>query len=490
MGKKLTTAQFITKAVEKYGLVYDYSLVDYNGTRTPVTIICPKHGEFQQTPQIHLMSKTGCQLCASEQPPHNKLTTAKFVEAAKIIHGDTYDYSKTNYVSAMSPVTIICPKHGEFQQRPNDHTNNRCGCWECSSQFPLTTEAFVNNITNRFPATNCDLSSIEYIDMSTPVSIVCPTHGPFEVEPKALYSRRPGLCSLCNYATISRVSAGETEIADYIKSLGECVITSDRQVLNPQELDILVPDHNLAIEYCGLYWHSEQAGKDRNYHKHKFAACASNGIQLLTIFEDEWLHRRNQVEAKLKSLLGKSDSRRLFARKCRIITLSRRVKKQFFDEHHIQRSGPGSITYGLVHDDCVVAAMTFISHGNGVYTLNRYATSCQVVGGFTKLIKHFQKNNEWQEVISFADCRWSVGRMYTQTGWKHVMTIPPDYYYSPDAKHRVHKFNYRRSALPQLIHNFDPTLTERENCDRAGLIRIWDCGKMKFTLTNTTKHST
>lgn len=275
------------------------------------------------------------------------------------------------------------------------------------------------------------------------------------------------------------VSLGETEVGTYIKSIGVSIITNTFSIITPYELDIYIPEYKLAIEYCGLYWHSEAVGKGKEYHKMKYDMCGELGIQLLTIFEDEWFNRREQVKSKIKSLLHKDDSLVVYARKTQIVNVSKISKKIFYDQTHIQADGPSSIDIGLVYDNELVACMSFIK-STDEFTLNRYATSCHVPGGFSKLLKYFINEYSPKSIISFADLRWSTGNLYLKTGWEIDKILPPDYSYSPDAKHRFHKFNYRRKYLPNLLKNFDPELSERENCDNNGILRIWDCGKIRF----------
>src|SRR5690606_32397406 len=128
------------------------------------------------------------------------------------------------------------------------------------------------------------------------------------------------------------------------------------------ELDIVIPEANIAIEYCGLYWHSE-IHKEPKYHLDKLNACIEQNIRLITIFSDEWQERQDIVKSKILQILGKSTQSTIFARKCKVVTLSREQKKKFFDQYHIQGAGPGSITYGLEYKEEVVAAMTFIQQG-------------------------------------------------------------------------------------------------------------------------------
>lgn len=294
----------------------------------------------------------------------------------------------------------------------------------------------------------------------------------------ANYCRKHGI-DILSFA----FSQQEIGIRTFITELEiETVITNDRTVISPFELDIYIPSHAIAIEYCGLYWHSS-AFKNKNYHKQKHDLCKEQGIHLITIFEDEWLTRREQVKSKLKSLLGKDDRERIHARKCRINEVSSGEKNIFFEKNHIQGNGPGSINIGLEHNDELVACMSFIKHQNGKYCLNRYATGDQVVGGFSKLLKYFQNNYEWNEIVSFADLRWSDGNLYTRTGWELDSLLPPDYYYINN-NNRIHKFNYRRKNLPKLLDHFDPALSETQNCDNNGVLRIWDCGKMRFVINN------
>lgn len=128
--KKLTTSEFIERATEVHNGKYDYSKVNYVNNSTKVCIICPEHGEFWQTPNGHLLGK-GCHICARINGAKNRTySTKKFIDKARLIHGNKYDYSKTIYKGVRTKVCIICPIHGEFWQVPNYHIDG-CGCPEC-----------------------------------------------------------------------------------------------------------------------------------------------------------------------------------------------------------------------------------------------------------------------------------------------------------------------------------------------------------------------
>lgn len=271
--------------------------------------------------------------------------------------------------------------------------------------------------------------------------------------------------------------------ADVERFLDECGVkynTRNRTLIAPLELDIVIPDKQLAIEYCGLYWHSTEH-KDPDYHIDKHEKCAKLGYTLITIYSDEWLTQNSVVKRTIANKLGIDTSRRVGARACSIRELSKAERRVFLNKYHIQGDGPGSVTYGLLDNNNVVACMTFINKAGGRWVLNRYATECVVQGGFTKLLKHFIKTHNPVEIISFSDNRWSSGGVYESNGFTLDATLPADYEYVVDET-RVHKFNFRHKYLPHRLAEYDPSLSELENTTKAGVHRIYDCGKQRWVL--------
>jgi len=127
MSKKLTTEEFIQKAKLIHNNKYDYSKVEYINSGTRICIICPEHGKFWQTPNNHLNCQQKCRKCT----PYYKPTNEIFIQKAIKIHGNLYDYSKIQYIDSYTKICIICSKHGEFWQRPNDHINSQSKCPNC-----------------------------------------------------------------------------------------------------------------------------------------------------------------------------------------------------------------------------------------------------------------------------------------------------------------------------------------------------------------------
>lgn len=176
MGKRLTTEEFIEKAKKVHGDKYDYSKVDYEDNRANVCIICLKHGEFYQKPYKHLMGR-GCPKCGGSA----KSSTKEFIEKAKKIHGNKYDYSKVDYKDNNTKVTIICPEHGEFEQKPGNHLMGK-GCAQCCGNVKLTTETFIKR-ANKIHNNKYDYTKTIYVDSLTKVCIICPEHGEFFQNP-------------------------------------------------------------------------------------------------------------------------------------------------------------------------------------------------------------------------------------------------------------------------------------------------------------------
>lgn len=146
-----TTEEFIEESKQKFGNKFDYSKVLYERKDKPVCIICPKHGEFWQSPNVHLRSTNGCPKCVKEENGNKKrLTQEIFIEKARKIHGDKYDYSKVEYVNVDTKVCIICPEHGEFWQTPHNHIGQKQGCPYCTNSHlenEISVLLTINNIS-------------------------------------------------------------------------------------------------------------------------------------------------------------------------------------------------------------------------------------------------------------------------------------------------------------------------------------------------------
>ena len=425
MSKKKSNNEFIREVQLIHHNRYDYSKVKYINNKTKVCIICPDHGEFWQIPSDHLNGK-GCPQCAGNVR-YNKDT---FVEKAKIIHNDRYDYSKVQYVNAHTKVCIICPEHGEFWQTPNNHLNGN-GCPLCKNRkignvLRDTVEDFIEKSNELNEITNC-------------LKVLLPQQ-------------------------------------------------RNREILRNREIDVYIPSLKLGIEYNGLHWHSERLGKGKNYHLDKLNKCNEQGIRLIQIFEDEWINRREICESKLKQICGLNTNPKIYARKCEIREISKKTEVyDFLDKNHIQGRTGFTIGLGVYYNNELVGVMTFKKEKEGYWDLNRFATDinyhCIGIGG--KLFKYFTRNYDYQEIKSFADRRWTTNptnNLYTKLGFEFDSYVPPTYwYYNPKISRieRFHKFGFRKQHLHKQ-YDLPLTMTEREMTETLGYTRIWDCGLIKY----------
>jgi hypothetical protein len=128
---RLTLNDFIEKSKLVHGDKYDYSLVEYKNNKQKIKIICPEHGEFEQTPKNHMNGKH-CKKCGSANTGLKKRANINnFIETANLIHENKYDYSLVEYQSAIKKIKIICPVHGIFEQQPSAHVSQKQGCPSC-----------------------------------------------------------------------------------------------------------------------------------------------------------------------------------------------------------------------------------------------------------------------------------------------------------------------------------------------------------------------
>ena len=196
----MTTEEFIKEAKLVHGNKYDYSKSEYIDKKTKICIICPEHGEFWQDYRHHVKLKQGCKKCANKMSSKRQaMNVEEFIKRSKEIHGDKYDYSKVEYINQGTPVCIICPEHGEFWQRPNNHLSGK-GCHYCrgnkiSLSKRLSTEEFIKR-AKEIHGDKYDYSKVIYKNLKYRVCIICPEHGEFWQSPDMHAGRGDG-CPAC-----------------------------------------------------------------------------------------------------------------------------------------------------------------------------------------------------------------------------------------------------------------------------------------------------
>jgi len=265
----------------------------------------------------------------------------------------------------------------------------------------------------------------------------------------------------------------------------------------PYNVDFYLPNHNLVIEFDGLYWHSNIHKSDNNYHLKKTKLCEDKNLQLIHIFEDEWYYKKQIVLSRLKNIMGiQKGIKVIYGRKCNIKIIDSKTKNNFLDNNHIQGKDRSSINIGLFYNDELISVMTFskgnISKGSkykkGVWELNRFCSkiNTRVIGGLSKLLKYFKNNYEWDKIYSYADRRWTsiLSNSYSKNGFKLIGNTNPNYFYMKLNKsiERYHRYNFAKHKLINM-NSYDKMLTEQEIMIKEGYVYIYDCGHIKFELT-------
>jgi len=478
VGRIDSTDKFIDKAKETHGDKYDYSNSIYVDSTIKVKILCPEHGEFEQLPVIHTKGQ-GCPKCGIISRCDKKRDNNKtFLEKSQLKHGDKYDYSLVEYVDSKTKVKIICSEHGEFLQSPDKHIGGQ-GCSKCGkdslkTHFKKDKETFIRDAIS-VHGEKYDYSLVEYGNAKTKIKILCPKHGEFEQEPNGHLGGHG--CVKCT----SSVSKPEIEINDFIVGLGINTIQSSRSIIKPYQLDILIPSHNIAIEHDGLYYHHELR-RPNNYHITKTKMCEAKGIQLIHVFGDEWLYKKDIVKSRIRNMLGLNKNS-IYGRKCSINEVSYDDAMRFLETNHIQGNVNSSIRLGLYYNNELVSMMTFGSLRKSMgsksskdnYELLRFCNKLNttVVGGASKLFKHFIKTYTPNSLISYADRRWSQGNLYEKLGFEFIHNSAPSYWYINNQK-REFRYKYEKRKLVKA--GFDNKKSEHEIMLERGIYRIFDCG--------------
>lgn len=275
-------------------------------------------------------------------------------------------------------------------------------------------------------------------------------------------------------------SSAEKEIEKFIMdTIDDDILICDRSIIHPMELDLYIPSRNLAIEYNGLFWHSELY-KDRSYHKSKTEACEAKGIRLIHIFEDEWRDSRSKCEETIKHLLGKSE-KGVFARKVTIRDIPWNRAKAFLERFHLLGAGaPGSYNIGAFSGDDLVGVMVFgqknNENGTGV-ELRRFVTDKKNNPGLgSKMFKYAVTQQGYKEVVAFVDRRWFTGIVKEAIGFKVVGVVPPTLWWT-NGTVRYHRRHFTKK---HLLSDNNQHLSKRELLKNKGFYRIWDSGKLKL----------
>lgn len=281
----------------------------------------------------------------------------------------------------------------------------------------------------------------------------------------------------------------EILLVQHLKEWGiEKIIQSEREILAGLELDIYLPDYNIAIEFNGNRFHSDLF-KKKNYHLKKTEECARKGIRLIHIWECDFRKKQEIILSNLQSILNKTGVK-YYARKCKVQEITASQASNFLQENHLQGSTVAKIRVGLYHEEELVSVMTFsklraavgMKHKEGSYELTRFCNlkDTAVIGGASKLYTYFLRHYTPTTVLSFANRDWSIGGVYEKLGMTFSNYTPPGYFYVK-SQFKYSRFRFSKHKLVEIGH--DKSKSEYQIMTELGYFRIWDCGNLKYEQT-------
>lgn len=399
-----------------HGYKYDYTHMNYVNSETKIKIICPDHGEFEQTPGDHSQGQ-GCPVCSTIAmwDTRGRMTTETWIDKANVTHGGIYDYSESEYAGAHEKVRIICKKHGVFYQDASAHINGQ-GCPECGHEITHSAN---------------EIELFEYIKSLLPNDIIrigdrkiiAPMEVDVYIPSKNIAFEFDGL-----------YWHSEAKIKDHKYHLKKTVLCNAKNV---QLIHIFEDEWKDNPEIVKSRIKSLLGISDM-----KISASKCKVKQITVSDARDFLdnnHLQGNCQSKYRYGLFYKDEL------CAVMTFG-----------HLRKNLNG---HG----------------GENDYELLRFCNklNCNVVGGASKLLAHFIKDYQPSTLLSYADKRWGAGNLYNKLGFKWSHDSPPSYFYVVKNK-RENRFKYRKSEL--IKEGFDKDMSEHDIMLSRGIYRIYDCG--------------
>lgn len=274
------------------------------------------------------------------------------------------------------------------------------------------------------------------------------------------------ICTKCHKEG-RNIYGNEDKIVNFIKEhYNGKIILNSRKIIKPYELDIYLPELNLAIELNGFKWHSvKKVGKD--YHKMKTEMCNKLNTQLLHFFQDDWIYKEDIMKSMILNKLNKTPNK-IYARKCNIMEITNKQTKLFMGMNHIENYAVALKNYALLYNNEIVSVLSIGKRKiNGKINLEiiRYGTKIysNVIGGFSKLFKYMIKDLNPNEIITHANKSYSNGDLYIKNGFEYLYDTKPNFFY---VINNIRKYHY--------------SFIKDNEYDKKGINKIYDSGNKKF----------
>lgn len=447
----------------------------YINSKTPIQVKCINNHVRNIIPSNIITRGSGstCKECEGINI-HGKKTTSTFITDLLNKHTDLNLIGE--YTGAFDIHKFKCINNHIFESRPNAVLAGKT-CVICHPTHRIDTKT-QEEFTKDLSAFNIKLIG-KYINAKTYVEVEYSCGHRADIFPTNLISHNTrNICREC-FPILSKV---EIEVFEFIKNNYDgWIVQHDKSILGTKELDIVLPDLGVAIEFNGVYWHSSKFSlKNSTYHINKTIGVETFGYRLIHIREDEWIKKKDIVKSRLLSILGKNTV--VYARNTTVRKID--YPSSFLDENHMMGKGsPTKENYGLFLKEELVAVMTFSTRSfsnNRIcdYELVRFCslTGVTVVGGASKLLKRFKKDNPNKSIISYSDKRWSIGNLYKKLGFEYHHTSSPGYTYFKNL-HSLSRYSCYKENLPILFPNiYVEGMGEEETLNKAGYYKVFDCG--------------
>jgi len=462
------------------GLLVIEQLEPYKNVKSKLLLLCTCNREFVSCYYDFTRQKHKCCFsCAKKAAGKTKVLTQKECEAKASLYNIKLI---SQYVDSRSDLTFECHCGNEFKKSWNTFINSKSkSCPSCgiakrgnlkrnpyelikkrASMYGaklLTTKAQWDNKDHIIPYFNCIKCNQEYSR---------------HIKYLGKYSN---LCNNCSSGMPT--SKTERKLSSWLEELNINIEKNNRKLIKPKEIDILLPDYNLAIEVNGLYYHSDSRLNNKNYHLNKTKMIEQKGYSLLHFWDIEIDNKLDIVKSMILSKIGMIKSS-IYARKCLIKQVDSKEARIFLENNHLAGFASAKYHYGLYYNKSLVS---LISIGSSRFKRNefeiiRYAnkTFTNVVGGFSRLFKYVLKTHDIQEIASYADRRYSSGKVYESNGFKLVSSTPPSYWYFKDGEFS-HRSKYQKH---KICNNSNKHLTEKEIMINNGYDLVYDCGNLKY----------
>lgn len=443
----------IKKSFEKDG--YQLLTENYINNSQKLDYICPNNHKHSISWRDWNSKGARCPYCNGRP-----IITIDTVRTS--MESEGYTLLTKGYINNKQQLLCKCPNGHVYRTNWVKWYSHGYRCSQCYGNAKKTIEAIRFDVESN----GYKLVTSKYINCNQKLHLVCPNNHDYYVT----WDNWKHSGSRCIRCGESGVSVQESVLVDFIKSVysGDVILNS-YDIIAPKELDIVIPDKKLALEYCGLYWHSELAGKDKNYHLNKLNLCNKAGYKLITIFEDEWIHKKDVVEANLKNTLGLFETK-INAEECVAKEINITEARAFCNKFYIGGYKKSTVKLGLFYRGDLVSVMLFnkmSASQNNIWRLSVFCSRANylVVDGYFKLLNCFENNYECDKIFSYADKRWFTEDEYVGMGFVVDKYIKPTCWY------------FKGSNLDRIDRRH---VDKNLNVSKDNYNKIWDCGQVKY----------